>query len=88
MIEARALKNRFNSNTIGKLLQVYRTYLLNDKLDQYESIVKDSLQNLKRTSNLMSILSQIVEQENQFLHFDSVVEYAKNNDGSISGYVK
>lgn len=43
MIEARALKNRFNSNTIGKLLQVYRTYALSDKLDQYEAVVKDSL---------------------------------------------
>ena len=36
----------------------------------------------------MSILGQIVEQENHFLHFDSVVEYEKNKDGKTQGIIK
>lgn len=75
MIEARALKNRFHANTIGKILNNYRSFEINNQIDRFEKIVRDSLQSQAKTAQFMSLITQIINEENKYLHFDSVIQY-------------
>lgn len=61
MIEARALKNRLGSNTISKVLGVYRSFLVDDKKDFFKSIVADSLISQPKIDNFVSMVEQMVE---------------------------
>lgn len=81
MIEARALKNRLSANTIGKVLQVFRDHLIEDRQVIFTKIVNDSLQNEAKTQKLINMLQQIVDQEDKFIHFDSVVEFGTDANG-------
>ena len=76
------MKNRFASNTIGKLLRLYRTFDLENKVDNFKSIVMDSLLNAAKTENFMSLIHQIIEQENKYVHFDSIVEMGVDENGN------
>ena len=47
--------------------------------------MQESLQSQPKTDALMQLLKQIIEQENKYIHFDSVVEFSDSQAGVPEG---
>jgi ankyrin repeat protein len=62
-VDARAIKNRLGASSISELIDAYREYEQNNKLDQLEVIIQESLCSKPRRQFFMDIIKRTLEME-------------------------